>query len=126
MHLRSETNSSHDNAFEVWGASIPGTPCIYIGHNRWIGWGITAALCDEVELYREKLHPVEPERYLHGHEWLKIMSRPEIIRIRGKVAMTKNVRATRHGPIISDFDDDHGSSEVLSLRWKAHDPSLEF
>jgi penicillin amidase len=126
MHLRAERNSSRDDSFEAWGASIPGSPCIHIGHNRWIGWGITAALCDDVDLYREKLHPVEPERYLHGHEWLKIISRREIIRIRGQVAMTKNVRATRHGPIISDFDDDRGSREALSLRWTAHDPSQEF
>ncbi len=125
MHLTAETNSLRDEAFEVWGASVPGSPCIHIGHNRWIGWGITAALCDELDLYQEKLHPVEPERYLRGHEWLKISSLPEIIRIRGGSAMTKNVRATCHGPILSDFDDERGSREVLSLRWTAHDPSQE-
>lgn len=126
MHLKAESHSSRDNAFEAWGASIPGCPYVYIGHNRCIGWGITAALCDEVDLYREKLHPVEPERYLYGHEWLKFTSRPEIIRIRGKPAISRNVRATHHGPIISDFADDRTAEEVLSLRWTAHDPSLEF
>lgn len=125
MHLRAEMNSSRGEAFEAWGASVPGSPCIHIGHNRRIAWGITAALCDDVDLYREKLHPMEPERYLRGHEWLKITSRPEIIRIRGGSAITKNVRATCHGPVISDFDDNCESREVLSLKWTAHDPSQE-
>ncbi len=125
MHLRAEINSLGDEAFEVWGASVPGSPCIHIGHNRWIAWGITAALCDDLDLYREKLHPVEPELYLRGYEWLKITSRPEIIRIRGGSAITRNVRSTCHGPVISDFDEDRGSRELLSLKWTAHDPSRE-
>lgn len=124
MHLRAEIRASGNDVYETWGASIPGSPCIHIGHNRCIAWGITAALCDDVDLYREKLHPVEPERYLFGYEWLKINTRPEIISIRGKRALTKYVRSTRHGPIISDFDNDR-SSEVLSLRWTAHDASEE-
>ncbi len=125
MHLRAEMNSSRDEIFEAWGASVPGSPCIHIGHNRWIGWGITAALCDDLDLYRERLHPMEPERYLRGHEWLKITTRSEIIRIRGRSAMIKDVRATCHGPILSDFDDNRESREVLSLKWTAHEPSQE-
>jgi acyl-homoserine lactone acylase PvdQ len=55
-----------------------------LGHNRWIAWGATAALCDDVEIYRERLHALEPDRYLVGHEWHKLTTRREIISIRAK------------------------------------------
>ena len=32
--------------------------------------GVTAAICDDVELYREKPHPLDPDRYLTRDRWL--------------------------------------------------------
>jgi penicillin amidase len=126
MCLKAEPSAIQPDGYEVCGASIPGTPCIHIGHNRSIAWGITAALCDDVELYREKIDPHEPNCYLAGDEWLPMETRLESIRIRGKEAIEKRVRLTRHGPVVSDFDGRHASSEVLALRWTAHEASREF
>ncbi|MGF7473846.1 penicillin acylase family protein, partial [Salmonella enterica subsp. enterica serovar Minnesota] len=56
MRLRAEGDGGDQDSYEVWGASIPGIPCIQIGHNRRIAWGVTAAICDDVEIYRERLH----------------------------------------------------------------------
>jgi penicillin amidase len=126
MHLKSESAPCQPDGYEAWGASAPGTPCIQIGHNRWIAWGITAALCDDVEIYREKIHPLEADRYLAGHEWLLIQSWEEQIPIRGKREIKRLVRATRHGPIISDFGRPRVAPETLSMRWTAHEPGQEF
>jgi penicillin amidase len=126
MHLKVESPPFAPDGYEAWGASIPGCPCIQLGHNRRIAWGVTAALCDDVELYREKLHPVETERYLVGDEWHRLKSREEIIHVRGKKFVAKIIRFTRHGPVISDFHAERSMSEVLALRWTAHDPSQEF
>src|SRR4030095_2131937 len=98
---------------------------IQLGHNRWIAWGATAALCDDVEIYRERLHALEPDRYLVGHEWHKLATRREIISIRAKTAAEKIIRQTRHGPVISDFNDANNAREMLSVRWTAHEPSQE-
>ena len=87
MHLKAETTSESSDGYEVWGASIAGTTGIQLGHNRWIAWGATAALCDDVEIYREKLHTLEADRYLVGQEWHKLTSRREIISIRAKTAV---------------------------------------
>ena len=125
MHLKAQPQATQPDGYEAWGASIPGFPCIQVGHNRWIAWGITAALCDDVELYREKIHPLESNLYLSGHDWLTLESQDERIRIRGKRVVKRVVRSTRHGPIISDFGRAQGSGEALSLRWTAHDPSQE-
>ena len=125
MHLKAESISSQPDGYEVWGASIPGFPCIQLGHNRWIAWGITAALCDDVELYREQRHPLDSDRYQVGHQWQKFEVRQELIVIRGNRTLQRTVRSTRHGPVISDFAADSGAKEILSLRWTAHDASQE-
>jgi penicillin amidase len=124
MHLAADSNT--DGGYEAWGASIPGCPFIQIGHNRQIAWGITAALCDDVELYREKIHPVEPDRYLAGHQWRKIERRTEPVRLRRGAVIEKTVRSTHHGPIISDFPTPANAREVLAVQWTAHQASREF
>src|SRR5262249_3886209 len=45
MHLKAATATTRPDGYEVWGASIPGSPCVQLGHNRWISWGVTAAIC---------------------------------------------------------------------------------
>ncbi len=126
MHLKAAPNSSDGDGFEVWGASIPGSACVHLGHNRWIAWGVTAALCDDADLYREKIHLKEPDLYLVGSEWAKMEFEEEKIRIRGGKEVKRSVRFTRHGPVISDFTQKCAAEEVLALKWTAHDPSEEF
>src|SRR5687768_1082835 len=125
MHMRSEEGSNRNNNYEVWGATIPGCPLVQIGHNRSIAWGITAAVCDDVEIYRERLHRLEPDRYLVGHDWRRLETRREPIGVRRSRPLEKIIRRTRHGPVISDFSGVTNSDEVLSLRWTAHDASEE-
>jgi penicillin amidase len=126
MHLRAQSSATAADGYEAWGASVPGCPCIQIGHNRWIAWGVTAAVCDDVDLYREKIHRLEPDRYLHGGEWRPMARREEVIRIRGGGAVRRTVRLTRHGPVLSDFDGGNRSGEILSFRWAAHEPAQDF
>ncbi len=125
MHLKAESDTAQSDGYEVWGASIPGIPCIHLGHNRWIAWGVTAAICDDIEIYREKLHRLEPDRYRVGNEWHSFESRREIIAIRGKPALSKTIRQTRHGPVLSDFNPSPSDREILSVRWTAQEPSQE-
>ena len=55
MHLKADNAESSGEPYEVWGATIPGVPCVQVGRNRSIAWGITAAVADDAELYREKV-----------------------------------------------------------------------
>ena len=125
MHLEAAPTGKQPDEFEVWGASIPGSPCIHLGHNRRIAWGVTAALCDDADLYREKIHPQEPDLYRVDNQWVKMKCEEERIRIRGGKEVKKLVRFTRHGPVISDFPQKNSAAEVLALKWTAHDPSQE-
>jgi len=126
IHLKAETSTTRPEGYEVWGASVPGSPCVQLGHNRWISWGVTAAVCDDVELFTEKLHELDPNRYLIGNDWLTMDRREEIIAVRRRGEIKKIVRSTRHGPVLSDFGSYPDSRQVLSFRWTAHEPSREF
>lgn len=126
MHLKADPSQIQPEGYEVWGASIPGSPCVQLGHNRWISWGVTAALCDDVELYREKIDPLDPDRYLIGDRWFKMNKREEIIRVRRGGEIKRVVRSTGHGPVLSDFGNSQKGSPVLSFRSTAHEPSREF
>lgn len=125
MRLQSEAPSTAIDGYDVWGATLPGCPLVQLGRNRSMAWGITAAVCDDVELYREKLHPLEPELYLVGARWQKLDSRREMIGVRRSQPREKTIRFTRHGPVISDFSNIDGNKELLSLRWTAHEPGQE-
>ena len=127
MHLKAHPTEAQPDGYEAWGASIPGSPCVHVGHNRWIAWGVTAAVCDDVDLYREKVHRLDPNLYLDGEKWQPMENHWETIRVRGSRDIQRNIRRTRHGPVISDFGTPHSeSAEVIAFRWTAHDPSREF
>jgi penicillin amidase len=125
MSLKAAGDPTQPDIYEASGASIPGMPGILLGHNRSIAWGITAAVCDDVEIYREKLHPVEPEIYQTPDGWEKLVVRRESFGVRGKPAVEKIIRWSRHGPVISDFCGGQARSEILAVRWTAHEPSQE-
>jgi penicillin amidase len=125
VHLRAASRGKSSSGFEVWGGSIPGSPCIHLGFNRRIAWGVTAAVCDDADLYREKIHPENADVYAVGDQWVEMEHQEERIRIRGGKEVTKRLRFTRHGPIVSDFIPHGSTSESLALRWTAHDPGEE-
>jgi penicillin amidase len=127
IHLQA-TGDGKEEEFDVWGASIPGSPCIHLGHNRRIAWGVTAALCDDADLYREKIHPTEPDTYLTDGDWTRMRSEEEKIPVHGGKSVTKKIRLTRHGPLLSDFtrgESVEGVEEALAFKWTAHEPSRE-
>jgi penicillin amidase len=71
------------------------------------------------------LHRLEPDLYLVGHQWEKLETRRETIKIRGGRAVEIALRQSRHGPIISDFGDTAPGQEILSVRWTAHETGQE-
>ena len=130
-HLQTAADSGEGQPFQATGVSLPGSPLIYVGHNRDMAWGFVAALCDDGDLYRERIHPENPELYQTPDGWAEFDSRPETIAVRGRRPVETVVRSTRHGPVLSDIlgEPSPGSEapdrEVLSFRWAAHTPGNE-
>jgi penicillin G amidase len=86
--------------FNVIGATLPGTPAVVLGRNDRIAWGFTNTGPDVQDLYVEKLDGAK--RYLSPQGYREFTTRKEIIRVKGKDDVTMEVRASRHGPVISD------------------------
>ncbi|HET6948465.1 MAG TPA: penicillin acylase family protein [bacterium] len=107
----------------VAGATFPGTPGVIIGHNEQIAWGVTNAGPDVQDLYIERFHPDDPNRYLYSGAWETATVVEERVVVKGRrdpVAL--QVRITRHGPVLNGVVD--GLPNFLAMRWTALDRSM--
>jgi penicillin amidase len=114
----------HGGGMSVTGMTIPGTPLVVAGHTERVAWGFTNAMVDDVDYFVEELHPADSTRYRTPGGWEPFAVRAETIRVKGAEPVVHRVRATRHGPVLSDVEE-RGGSRVLAMRWTAHDPSTE-
>jgi penicillin amidase len=120
--------SEHD----IEGATVAGTPFVILGHNDKIAWGFTTTTADIEDLFIEKLDPKDSSHYMVADGSLPFRTHQETINVRGGAPVTLTVRATRHGPVVTDMlaqgtidpgyvlalqttflDDDDGSAEAL-------------
>ena len=88
----------------VKGVTIPGTPVVLLGQNDRIAWGFTTALTDTQDLFVETLDPADPTKYLTPEGGKPFETRQEIIHVKNAPDVTLTVRATQHGPVMSDID----------------------
>lgn len=121
--------------FDVAGYSFAGLPGVIIGHNQDVAWGFTNLSPDVTDLYLEQ---VRGTTYRVGDDWIPLEVREETIEVAGGEDVTITVRSTRHGPLLSERDDDIESigaaAQVegeptpgddgyeVALRWTALDP----
>ena len=122
--------------YDVSGFSFSGMPGVVVGHNRRIAWGVTTLYADVADLYVEK---VDGNRYEYRGKQLPLRTRRETFKVAGGDTTTITVRSTRHGPILSDLDDDADeasrapvkgadqpgvgtSGREIALRWTASTP----
>ncbi|MBE0624663.1 MAG: penicillin acylase family protein [Burkholderiales bacterium] len=85
---------------EVMGATLPGVPAVVLGRNRHIAWGFTNTGPDVQDLYIERVDGAG--QVLSPQGWEKLTVREEAIKVKGEADVTLTVRASRHGPLISD------------------------
>ncbi len=133
-HIPSTWYLAHMSApdFDVIGATLPGTPAVALGRNRYIAWGATNVAADVEDLYRERLDPTGRSAEFRGaQEPLQII--PETIVVKGGAPVHLDVRVSRHGPLVSDAINANNAAlparargraplEPLAFRWTALDP----
>ncbi len=112
--------------YHVSGATMPGIPAVVVGANADVAWGITSAVPDDADIYRETLHPSDPQLYAFDGEWRRLKVGVEEIAIRGGSTRQCTIRYVPHGgadcPLLSDF---LPLEAPLSLRWTGLEPSRE-
>ena len=113
----------HLNApgLNVIGVSLPGVPCVVIGHNERIAWGVTNLGFDVQDLYIERIDPVSG-RYLFRGQLEQARLDPETIQVKGARPVEYRQWITRHGLVSAAAD-----NQYLALRWTAAEPgSFQF
>ncbi|MFJ3958513.1 penicillin acylase family protein [Arthrobacter sp. NPDC090010] len=90
--------------FDVVGLAFPGVPGLpHFGHAGSVAWGITNAMADYQDLYREELCRATDGRWLargpHGLD--EVRHHTERILIRGEAAQDVEILETLRGPVIS-------------------------
>ena len=85
--------------FDVSGFTFAGLPGVVIGHNDAIAWGFTNLGPDVTDFYLEK---VTDAAYVKDGKQVPLVTRTETLKVRGGEDVTLSVRATAHGPILSD------------------------
>ncbi len=112
----------------VAGATMPGLPGVVLGQNEHIAWGFTNTAPDVQDLYIERINPDDPSTYQAPQGWVRFETFNEILKVKGQADEALTVRATRHGPVISDAGIAEGltgrkdkQSYALAMRWTALD-----
>lgn len=117
---------------KVAGATLPGLPGVVLGQNEHIAWGFTNTGPDVQDLYIERIKPDDPTQYQTPGGWAKFDTVEEVIKVKGRPDVTLTVRATRHGPVISDAGGTPTEgltgpavrpAYALAMRWTALDPN---
>jgi penicillin G amidase len=101
------------------GAGHPGVPGLWWGSNGSIAWGITNNAASTRDLYREQVHPADPQLYRDGDTWRRFEERIEEIRVRGQAPVRHVQRSTVRGPVVNHVVPalDGDVDQPLSLRW---------
>jgi penicillin amidase len=90
----------------VKGATLPGAPVFVLGQNDSIAWGLTTANSNVQDLFIETVDPADPSKYLSPDGPKPFEIREETIQVKGAADVSLTVRATRHGPVLSDVNTD--------------------
>jgi penicillin amidase len=103
--------------FDVSGFSFSGLPGVVIGHNSAISWGFTNLDPDVMDLYLERL---SGNGALYNGKVEPLTMRTEEFKIAGQKEPERIiVRESRHGPLISDVDDDAEEAGQLAAKGKS-------
>jgi penicillin amidase len=107
--------------FSVYGNFLAGTPVPALGHSERGGWGLTMFENDDVDFYREKSNPDNPDQVWYVDRWEDLQVRRETIRVKGGADVALDVKKSRHGYILNGaFKDIDDMKEPISLWWVYH------
>ena len=112
-----------EGELNVTGVVLPGQPFVVAGHNDKIAWGMTNVMVDDMDFYSEKINPDNPDQYEFMGEFKNFITQSETIKIKGGEEITKEIKFTHRGPVISKLKKIDG--ETISMRWVGNESSNE-
>lgn len=107
----------HGGDFDVAGNTLLGLPALLFAHNNHIGWGSTAGLSDQVDVFVERLNPENPRQYFHDGEYKFFDSWDEVIRVRNAPPVTVKAHRSVHG-MVQQLDRKKGLAYSRARAWQ--------
>jgi penicillin amidase len=95
---------------------------LILGHNGKVAWVLTTTHRDTQDFFIEWQSEENPDHYLTPSGTEPFATREEVIKVKDEEDVRMTVRATRHGPVLSDVLGDKWDSKdgrVLALAWPA-------
>ncbi len=103
---------------DVVGASTPGLPGVWMGHNQGVAWSIVNGKDSNQDVFLERVNPDNPDQVEFQGRWEDMDVRIEEIRVRGmKAPDALRVRSTRHGPLLASA----AGGVAIALQWGGAD-----
>jgi penicillin amidase len=107
--------------YSIYGNFLAGTPVPALGHSARGGWGLTMFENDDVDFYREKPNPANPNQVWNVDRWEDLEVRKETIKVKGKTDVQMEVKKSRHGYIMNGaFNGIKDTTDPISLWWVYH------
>lgn len=109
----------------VIGGTIPGIPIVLTGRSDALGWGLTTAYVDDLDVYIEEINPADPNQYRTADGWKDFETKEVVLGISGEAPRTLALRWTDNGPVIPGkhfgLEGITPDGHVTSIRWSALD-----
>lgn len=88
-------------SFKYYGYHLAGNPFAVLSHSEYLATGITMMENDDIDFFREKVNPENPNEYWAVDHWETFATRTETIKVKESEEVTIEVKESRHGPIMN-------------------------
>ncbi len=91
-----------DEGLDMAGGTLLGSPFMFVGHNRNLGWTVTLNNPDLVDVYKLTLNH-KGDQYLFDDKWLPFEKQPVKLPVKAgiiSVTATRTILRSVHGPVI--------------------------
>ncbi len=116
MRLVCQSPEQTNPSLDITGVSLPGTPAMIIGSNRFIAWAFTNSMLDTTDLIKLEVRKGKPDLYMMAGGWKPVVEHREVLKVRGSQDEIITVRSTVWGPIVTARKD----KVSYAVRWVAH------
>jgi penicillin amidase len=104
--------------FSFYGNHLAGIPFGTIGHTRTHAWGMTMFENDDLDFFREKTNPQNPNQVWYKGQWVDLKWREEEIKVKGKNSVKIQVKISPHGPLVNSVvKGTRGETAPISMWW---------
>lgn len=113
--------------FSCSGVSIPGSPSIVIGKNKYIAWGLTNLMLDDCDFFIETLDSSQTAYLLDG-KWKKLVIKTDTIKVKDSSDVIFQIKSTHRGPIVNfgnRFLREANINQSISVKWTGYEISDE-